>query len=78
MPKPVTKHKVDPAAALALWNGGKTLDQIGAHFGVSRYSARWAIRKAELQGLGTARRRKPRPSEEEPPLWEFLTWPAEQ
>jgi hypothetical protein len=62
------KPNVNSASALALWNAGKTLRQIGSHFAISPWAARWAIERAVNAGLGTARRGKPKVEMPEPPM----------
>jgi hypothetical protein len=62
------KPNVDSAIALAMWNAGKTLRQIGSHFKTSPWAARWAIECAVHAGLGKARRGSPKLESPEPPM----------
>lgn len=63
------QDSIDVAAALTMWNEGKSLDHIGKHFGVSLWASRWAIKRAVKLGLGTARQGQAKRPEEQPPLW---------
>jgi hypothetical protein len=68
------KRKVDSTLALQLWNAGQTLEQIGGHLGVSLWAARWAVKRAVSEGLGTARKGRVKAERPEPPmaaLWNF-------
>ena len=67
------KPKVDSAVALEMWNTGKSLRQIAAHFpGASRSAVQWAIERAVNQGFGTARRGRAQVEMSEPPM--VLLW----
>lgn len=63
------EYKIDLAKALELWNAGKSVTQVAAHFSCKRRAAQYAIDRAELLGLGTARRGLVIKPEEQPPLW---------
>jgi hypothetical protein len=63
------KPNANSETALAMWNAGKTLRQIGSLLSISPWSARWLIEKAERAGCGIARRgMAAKPELPEPPL----------
>jgi hypothetical protein len=62
---------VNQVTALAMWNAGKTLREIGNHFSISPWAARWAIERAEIAGYGAARRGRPKVEPPTPPMVEF-------
>jgi hypothetical protein len=62
------KPNVNQVTALAMWNAGQTLRQIGNHFSISPWAARWAIERAEIAGHGVARRGRAKAEASAPPM----------
>jgi len=62
------KPNVNQQTALAMWNAGKTLREIGNHFSISPWAARWAIERAEIAGYGAARRGRAKIEVSAPPM----------